>query len=95
MQEDLLYPCAGYPLIQCHLQHGILAFLPLQCEADALFLALECFRATWWGFESLGEGLREQRGELLRIRGGSQEALIAKHALLSVCGQSPVTASFG
>lgn len=47
-----------YPLIQCHLQHGILAFLPLQREADALFLALKCFRTTWWGFECLGEGWR-------------------------------------
>lgn len=38
--------------------------------------------------------MREQRGEFLRIRDGSQESLIAKHVLLSVCGQSPVTASF-
>lgn len=37
--------------------------------------------------------MREQRGEFLRIRDGSQEALIAKRVLLSVQGQSPVTAS--
>lgn len=32
--------------------------------------------------------MREQRGEFLRIRDGSQEALIAKRVLLSVQGQS-------